>query len=63
MGATFSPASHLLEADEISLPYPLPSCDLEELSVINQWRQKLKGGQKDSRATSGFLRGGEKFSG
>ena len=43
MGATFSPASHLLEADEILFPYPLPSCDLEELSAINQWRKNKKG--------------------
>ena len=43
MGATFSPASHLLEADEILFPYPLLSCELEELSAINQWRQNKKG--------------------
>lgn len=43
MGATFSPASHLLEADEILFPYPLLSCELEELSEINQWRQNKKG--------------------
>ena len=43
MGATLSPASHLLEADEILFPYPLLSCELEELSAINQWRQNKKG--------------------
>ena len=43
MGATFSPASHLLEADEILFPYPLLSCELEELSAINQWRKNKKG--------------------
>ena len=58
MGATFSPASHLLEADEILFPYPLLG-ELEELSAINQWRQNKKGGQRDSRATSSFPRGGE----
>ena len=42
MGATFSPASHLLEADEILFPYPLLG-ELEELSAINQWRQNKKG--------------------
>ena len=45
MGATFSPASHLLEADEILFPYPLLG-ELEELSAINQWRQNKKGGSK-----------------
>ena len=64
MGVTFSPASHLLEADEILFPYPLLSCELEELSVKKKpMAAKLKGGQRDSRATSSFPRGGEKFSG
>ena len=63
MGATFSPASHLLEADEILFPYPLLSCEVEEPSEINQWRQNKKGVKRDSRATSSFPRGGEKFSG
>ena len=44
MGATFSPASHLLEADEILFPYPLRFCELKELSAINQWRKNQKGG-------------------
>ena len=42
MGATFSHASHLLEADEILFPYPLLG-ELEGLSAINQWRQNKKG--------------------
>ena len=42
MGATFSPASHLLEADEILFPYPFLG-ELEELSAFNQWRQNKKG--------------------
>ena len=49
MGATFSPASHLLEADEILFPYPLLSCELEELSDINQWRQNKQGSKRFSR--------------
>ena len=47
MGVTFSPASHLLEADEIVLLYPL-FFGFEELSVINQWRQNLKGSKRFS---------------
>ena len=43
MGATFSHASHLLEADEILFPYPLLSCELEELSAM---AAKIKRGLK-----------------
>ena len=58
MGATFSPASHLLEADEILFPYPLLG-ELEELSAINQWRQNKKGVKEILAPPRAFGRGGE----